>query len=89
MDLNIFIDGVENAGRGSSTTSTGADTAGCDGHEVGQGRLESAALAAAAAELLAGGGSGSRGLFAGLELEERLLFGGGGVFEEDDAASGL
>jgi hypothetical protein len=87
--FNIFIDGVENAGRGSCTASASTDTAGCDGHEVGKSGLESAALAAAAAELLAGGGSGGCGLFTGLELEEGLLFGGGSVFEENDAAGGL
>jgi hypothetical protein len=88
--LNIFVDSVQDTCRSGSTASTGADAAGCDGHEVGQGGLESAALAAAAAtELLAGGGSGSRGLFTGLEFEERLLFGWGGVFEKDDAAGGM
>jgi hypothetical protein len=38
---------------------------------------------------LAGRGSGDSGLFAGLEFEEGLFFGGGGVFEEDNAAGGL
>jgi hypothetical protein len=38
---------------------------------------------------LAGRGSRDGGLLAGFELEEGLFFGGGGVFEEDDAAGGL
>jgi hypothetical protein len=87
--FDVFVNGVENACRGSSATSTGADTTWCDGHEVGKSGLESAALAAATTELLAGGGSGGCGLFTGLELEEGLLFGGGSVFEENDAAGGL
>ena len=72
--LDVFVNGVQDAGRGSSTARSGACAARCDGHEVGEGRLEGAALAAtAAAKLLAGRGSGGCGLFAGLELEEGLL----------------
>jgi hypothetical protein len=72
--LDIFVNGVENACRSGCAARSGTSTAGCDGHEVGQGGFEGAALAAtAAAELLAGRGSGGCGLFAGLELEEGLL----------------